>query len=99
MCPKPIHPSEDLRQFSRTTNSDSNSEFIGAGDSGEHIDCVNMRHDEFDKDSKTKIGGEREVYSALATACYLAPNFPTLDPNYKCIGSRHFFLEDDGIDH
>src|SRR5258708_3256884 len=98
MCPKPLHTKLDLRQFSQGTNYDDNTEFLGNGDSGEDLTSLNMRHDEYDKDSKTKIGGELLTYDAFNNACYLTVPTP-LATDYICIGTRNFFLEDDKKDH
>lgn len=97
--PKPLHPKKDLRQYSQGSNFDDNSEFIGSSDAGEDITCVNMRHDEFDKDSKTKIGGELLLYPAINNACFLSAPYTALDSSYECIGKKAYFLEDDQLDH
>lgn len=96
---KPIHTKSDLRSFTQGNNFDSNSEKIGASDESVALDKVNFRHDEFDQDSVTRIGGELLVYPAINNACFLSAPYAALSSTYICIGTANYFLEDDRLDH
>lgn len=72
------HGGEDIKTFTKGSNTDIEKELLGAKDSGQYIKSRNARNNSVDGNvgGLEKIKGEDEVYNNLA-----------LSPDYVCIGS------------
>ena len=82
------HHPIDLKTFQKGINSDSNKEFLGSNEEGEHVDALNMRSMSMDGDNsaKKKIKGEELLYDAIDNRCFLlSPG--TLSDDYQCMMS------------
>lgn len=86
---KQQHHPIDLKTYQKGINSDSNKEILGAGDSGEHVDALNMRSMPMDGDNfaKKKIKGEQEVYPNIDNRCIGGTGLP-LSSDYDCMMSQ-----------
>jgi hypothetical protein len=86
---KQQHHPIDLKTFQKGINSDSNKEFLGSNEEGEHVDALNMRSMSMDGDNsaKKKIKGEDLLYDAIDNRCFL-PSPGTLSDDYQCMMSQ-----------
>lgn len=80
------HHPIDLKTFQKGINSDSNKEFLGSNEEGEHVDAFNMRSMPMDGDNsaKKKIKGEELLYEAIDNRCFLPSPLP-LSSSYECM--------------
>jgi hypothetical protein len=83
---KQEHHPIDLKTYQKGINSDSNKEFLGSNEEGEHVDALNMRSLSMDGDNsaKKKIKGEKLLYDAIDNRCFL-PSPLTLSSSYVCM--------------
>lgn len=83
---KQQHHPIDLKTYEKGINSDLNKEVLGATQSGEHLDALNMRSVSMDGDNfaKKKIKGESLTYSNIDNRCFLTTP-GTLSDAYECM--------------
>jgi hypothetical protein len=82
---KQQHHPQDVKTYQKGINSDTNNEFLGSNDQGEHVDALNMRSISMDGDNfaKKKIKGESILFPLIDNRCN-KPNTITFT-KYECM--------------
>lgn len=68
---KQQHHPQDIKTYQKGINSDTNNEFLGSSEQGEHVDALNMRSISMDGDNfaKKKIKGESILFPLIDNRC------------------------------
>ena len=68
---KQQHHPQDIKSYQKGINSDTNSEFLGSSEQGEHLDALNMRSISMDGNNfaKKKIKGESILFPLIDNRC------------------------------
>lgn len=82
---KQQHHPQDIKSYQKGINSDTNSEFLGSSEQGEHLDALNMRSISMDGNNfaKKKIKGESSLFPLTDNRCN-KPNTITFT-GYECM--------------
>lgn len=82
---KQQHHPQDIKTYQKGINSDTNNEFLGSSEQGEHVDALNMRSISMDGDNfaKKKIKGESILFPLIDNRCN-KPNTITFT-GYECM--------------
>jgi hypothetical protein len=68
---KQQHHPQDVKTYQKGISSDTNNEFLGSSEQGEHVDALNMRSISMDGDNfaKKKIKGESILFPLIDNRC------------------------------
>jgi hypothetical protein len=68
---KQQHHPQDVKTYQKGISSDTNNEFLGSSEQGEHVDALNMRSISMDGDNfaKKKIKGESILFPLVDNRC------------------------------
>lgn len=82
---KQQHHPQDIKTYQKGINSDTNNEFLGSSEQGEHIDALNMRSISMDGDNfaKKKIKGESILFPLVDNRCN--PSGTITFTKYQCM--------------
>ena len=82
---KQQHHPQDVKTYQKGINSDTNNEFLGSSEQGEHVDALNMRSISMDGDNfaKKKIKGESILFPLIDNRCN--PVGTITFRNYECM--------------
>jgi hypothetical protein len=82
------HHPQDIKTYQKGINSDTNNEFLGSSEQGEHVDALNMRSISMDGDNfaKKKIKGESILFPLIDNRC--KPVGVITFTKYQCMMSQ-----------